>query len=157
VKFPWTIVDVTLLQHLCELLKSVSSTTTCPCAIQGGYESAHLDAFRIRVNLSHYIQPTGTEVLSHLTPIALQERKATHNFLLQIVESLRQLQSVARAGRNILQLPYRFLAHSLFSLVLEDCDLGNYLGRLHVLRSERTQKVQRPVPIWAGPMIDYEL
>jgi hypothetical protein len=72
------------------------------------------------VSGSHYIhptvrEPTAREVSSHPTRKKLQEHKATHDFLLTLAASLNQLQSVALAERNILQLSYRSLAHSLFT------------------------------------------
>jgi hypothetical protein len=124
VKFPLTIVDVTLIQQLYELLKSLTPNPPRARGIRGNVETAHLDAFKFRAHFCHYLaatvsEPTGTETSPHLTRLKLQEHKAMHDFLYGIAGGLNYFDTVTATQRSINQLSYRSLGRFLF--LADDC------------------------------------
>jgi hypothetical protein len=119
VKFPLTVVDVTIIQQLYELLKSITPNPPRPREVHGNVETAHTDAFKFRANFCHYLpatvsEPAPTETSPHLTRRKLQEHKAMHDFLYGIAGGLNHFDSIAVAERAINALSYRALARSIF-------------------------------------------
>jgi hypothetical protein len=119
VKFPMTVVDITIIQHLSDLHRSLSGSVPRTRDPQGNVETALADAMIIRTNFSHYLpssinEPVATETSPHLTRKRLQEHKAMHDFLFRIAGGLKQFHTNIAAVKNVSNLYYRVLAHRLF-------------------------------------------
>jgi hypothetical protein len=119
VRFPVTVVDLVIIEHMYELLRVMNGSATKVREVCSCYETAHLDAFRIRTNFSHYLHTTVTEPVAcetspHLTQKRLEEHKAMHDFLFGIAGTLKQFDALLIAQKHINQLSYRSLAHHIF-------------------------------------------
>jgi hypothetical protein len=119
IKFPLSVVDLVLLQHLNELHKGLTGSMAKVREIRGNVETAHIDAFRLRARSVHYLPPTvnepiPTEVSVHLTREKLLEHKAVHDFLFDLAGGLKHFHTVIAAQNHINRLHYYSLAHRLF-------------------------------------------
>jgi hypothetical protein len=119
IKYPVSVVDVVLLQHLHELFKALTGSPARPREVRGRPETAAVDAFRLRTRCVHYIQasveePVPTENSPHLTRKKLREHKAVHDFLFGLAGRLKHFHTIIAAQRNVLRLHYDAFAHRLF-------------------------------------------
>jgi hypothetical protein len=140
VKFPLTVVDIGILCQLHELLKTLTGTRARPVAPRVCVETAAVDAFRIRCQFAHFLQPSvhepqATEASPFPTRQKLLEHRAMHEFLFGIAGGLKQFHTIIAAQKSINVLQYKALADHLYRTGAESqaANFANFQRRQYAL------------------------